>query len=36
MDTHVHAAPDVFGRSLDDEEVATLYKDSRHSTRLRN
>src|SRR5258708_3104633 len=27
MDTHVHAAPDVFGRSLDDEEVATLYKD---------
>ncbi|MCK1708308.1 MULTISPECIES: DUF6282 family protein [unclassified Bradyrhizobium] len=26
MDTHVHAAPDVFGRSLDDEEVATLYK----------
>src|SRR5262249_35565921 len=27
MDTHVHTAPDVFGRSLDDEEVATLYKD---------
>ena len=27
MDTHVHAAPDVFGRSLDDEEVASLYKD---------
>jgi len=27
MDTHVHSAPDVFGRSLDDEEVATLYKD---------
>jgi hypothetical protein len=27
MDTHVHAAPDVFGRSLDDEEVAILYKD---------
>jgi hypothetical protein len=26
MDTHVHAAPDVFGRSLDDEEVAILYK----------
>ena len=24
MDTHVHAAPDVFGRSLDDEEVAAL------------
>src|SRR5258707_11040100 len=27
MDTHVHAAPDVFRPSLDDEEVATLYKD---------
>ena len=27
MDTHVHAAPDVFGRSLDDEEVASLYKE---------
>src|SRR5262249_61306028 len=27
MDPHVHAAPDVFGRSLDDEEVAILYKD---------
>ena len=27
MDTHVHAAPDVFGRALDDEEVATLYRD---------
>lgn len=27
MDTHVHAAPDVFGRSLDDEEVAILYRD---------
>ena len=27
MDTHVHSAPDVFGRSLDDEEVATLYRD---------
>ena len=27
MDTHVHAAPDVFGRALDDEEVAILYKD---------
>ena len=27
MDTHVHAAPDVFGRSMDDEEVAHLYKD---------
>jgi hypothetical protein len=27
MDTHVHTAPDVFGRALDDEEVATLYRD---------
>src|SRR5262245_56080758 len=27
MDTHVHAAPDVFQRALDDEEVATLYRD---------
>jgi Family of unknown function (DUF6282) len=27
MDTHVHTAPDVFGRSLDDEEVASLYKE---------
>jgi len=27
MDTHVHAAPDVFGRSVDDEEVAILYKE---------
>ena len=27
MDTHVHTAPDVFGRSLDDEEVAILYKE---------
>src|SRR5262249_56101075 len=27
MDTHVHAAPDVFGRSLDAEEVAILYQD---------
>ncbi|HEY1364802.1 MAG TPA: DUF6282 family protein [Xanthobacteraceae bacterium] len=27
MDTHVHAAPDVFGRAMDDEEIATLYKD---------
>src|SRR5262249_61937228 len=25
MDAHVHAAPDVFGRALDDEEVAILY-----------
>jgi hypothetical protein len=27
MDTHVHAAPDVFGRALDDEEVAITYRD---------
>jgi hypothetical protein len=27
MDTHVHAAPDVFGRALDDEEAAILYKE---------
>jgi hypothetical protein len=27
MDTHVHAAPDVFGRALDDEEVAIIYTD---------
>src|SRR6266566_4995722 len=27
MDTHVHAAPDVFGRSMDDEEAASLYKE---------
>ncbi len=27
MDTHLHSAPDVFGRALDDEEVATLYRD---------
>jgi hypothetical protein len=27
MDTHVHAAPDVFGRSMDDEEIAILYKE---------
>jgi Family of unknown function (DUF6282) len=27
IDTHVHAAPDVFGRSLDDEEAASLYKE---------
>ena len=24
MDTHVHSAPDVFGRSMDDEEMAVL------------
>ena len=28
MDTHVHAAPDVFGRALDDEEVAIIYRDA--------
>jgi hypothetical protein len=27
MDTHVHTAPDVFGRALDDEEAAILYRD---------
>src|SRR5260370_9011435 len=27
MNTHVHAAHDVFGRSMDDEEVAILYKE---------
>jgi len=27
MDTHVHSAPDVFGRSVDDEEAAILYKE---------
>ena len=27
MDTHVHTAPDVFGRSVDDEEAAILYKE---------
>lgn len=27
MDTHVHAAPDVFGRGYDDDEVAALYKE---------
>jgi hypothetical protein len=27
MDTHVHSAPDVFGRGVDDEEAATLYKE---------
>ncbi len=27
MDTHVHSAPDAFGRSLDDYETAQLYKE---------
>jgi hypothetical protein len=26
VDFHVHTAPDVFGRSIDDEEAATLYR----------
>ena len=28
MDTHVHTAPDVFGRSVDDEAAANLYKEA--------
>lgn len=27
MDTHVHTAPDVFGRAFDDEEVLALYRE---------
>jgi len=27
MDTHVHSAPDVFGRGFDDEQMAGLYRD---------
>ena len=27
MDTHVHTAPDVFGRALDDVELAGVYKE---------
>ena len=27
IDTHFHSGPDVFGRSLDDEQGAQLYKD---------
>lgn len=27
MDTHIHAAPDVFGRAIDDEEAAAIYRD---------
>jgi hypothetical protein len=27
MDTHIHAAPDVFGRAIDDDEAAALYRD---------
>jgi len=26
IDFHVHSAPDVFGRAVDDEEAAALYK----------
>jgi Family of unknown function (DUF6282) len=28
IDFHVHAAPDVFGRAMDDDEAATLYRGS--------
>jgi hypothetical protein len=27
MDTHSHSGPDAFGRAMDDEEAAQLYKD---------
>src|SRR4051794_23769272 len=27
MDTHIHSAPDVFGRSLDDDQVAGLARE---------
>jgi hypothetical protein len=27
MDTHAHSAPDAFGRAMDDEEAAQLYRD---------
>jgi hypothetical protein len=27
IDTHFHSGPDVFGRSLDDEQGARLYRD---------
>ena len=27
MDTHAHSGPDAFGRSMDDDEAAQLYKD---------
>jgi hypothetical protein len=27
MDTHVHSAPDVFGRAVNDEEAAIFYRD---------
>jgi hypothetical protein len=29
IDFHVHAAPDVFGRSIDDDEAATLYRGNK-------
>jgi Family of unknown function (DUF6282) len=28
IDFHVHAAPDVFGRAMDDDEAATLYRNN--------
>ena len=28
IDFHVHCAPDVFGRSIDDDEVVTLARDN--------
>ena len=28
IDFHLHTAPDVFGRALDDEEAAALYRDN--------
>ncbi len=28
IDFHVHTAPDVFGRAVDDDEAAQLYKDN--------
>ena len=28
IDFHLHSAPDVFGRAVDDEEAATLYRDN--------
>src|SRR5262249_25089098 len=28
IDTHFHSGPDVFGRALDDEQGAQLYRDN--------
>jgi hypothetical protein len=28
IDFHLHSAPDAFGRAVDDDEAATLYRDS--------